>query len=432
MKNYLAVLLMLTLLLLSAACVNNVLNTPPPEHQPAIEAETPPEYQSPKTEILKVDKTPALPAKIAIITNDVTQNEEEFRSAQELISKYGEEKVVHKVWPIKFPEEREKMIEIVQHLAADPQVKALIINQCVQNSLAAVDKLLKTRDDIFLVAINPIEDPALIVQRFNLVLNADEIMMGEAMPIQAQKMGAKTFVHLSFPRHMTYKIISARYELLKKNCEVLGMEFVTYTLHDPTANLPTTGSSVYLLEEIPKLVEQYGKDTAFFCTTCALQVPLIKAVVDAGAIFPQPCCPSPFHGFPLALGLVSGIIDKVYEAVLEPSCFDSVSNSDILEMIIDQTIEKLAEKNMLGRVSTWPVPISMLCTYAAADYAFKWIEGEVPKEGIDIAVFEQCMADYANVQCFIRTLGTHAADAELVEGEFPNWLFLREEYIIYE
>ena len=86
LKNYLAVLLMLTLLLLLAACVNNEINTPPPEQQPAIEAETPPEFQSPKTETLKVDKTPALPAKIAIITNDVTQNEEEFRSAQELIS----------------------------------------------------------------------------------------------------------------------------------------------------------------------------------------------------------------------------------------------------------------------------------------------------------------------------------------------------------
>ena len=274
--------------------------------------------------------TPLNPAtaKIVIITTDVTQNEEEYRSAQEMEKKYGEDRIIHKIWPVKFTEEGEQMIRLVQKIAADPEVKALIINQCVQNSLAAVQKLLETRDDIFLVAIQPTENPPDIAKCFNLILYADEIMMGDAMPLQAIKMGAKTFVHLSFPRNMYNALILARYGMLKENCEKLGMEFVTYTVPDPIGDIGMVGAQQVMLEEIPKIVAQYGKDTAFFTTNCDLQAPLIKAVVETGAIYPQPCCPSPFHGFPLALGLVSGTFGVVDDRVDEQSVFEALGTED--------------------------------------------------------------------------------------------------------
>ena len=359
--------------------------------------------------------------KIAIITNDVTCNEEEYRSAAQMVAKYGEDKIIHKVWPVKFPEEGEQMIRIVQQIAADPDIKALIINQAVQNTMAAVDKLLETRSDIFLVAIQPTENPPDIARRFNLVLNTDEVAMGYGMPAQAKKMGAKTFVHLSFPRHMSYALISARYAILVEECKKQGLDFVTYTIPDPTGDIGMYGAQQVMLEEIPKLIKHYGEDTAFFCTNCGLQIPLIRAVVDFHGIYVQPCCPSPFHGFPLALGLVSE----------GQSVFDVAGTKDAVSVTVAKITEKLREKNMIGRVSTWPVPVAMMNTAAATEYAFKWINGEVPKNGIDLAVLKKCMANYAGVECSVRTLGTEDADKDVADQAYPNWVMVREGYLTF-
>jgi hypothetical protein len=412
MKRHIA--LLLTLLLTLAACTATPTEAPPPplpEEQPAPEApvEPAPELEKP------------FPGKIAIITNDVIGYEEEYRSAAQVVAKYGEDKVIHKLWPTKYPEEREKMIRIVQQIAEDPDVKALIINQAVHNSLAAVNKLLESRSDMFIVACQPTENPPDIAKSFNLILDTDEVGMGPAMAQQAQKLGAKTFVHLSFPRHMSYATFSARYELIKEGCAKLGIKLVNHNVTDPTGDIGMAGAQQFMLEEIPKLVKEYGEDTAFFTTNCGFQIPLIKAAVDAHGIYIQPCCPSPFNGFPTALSLVA--VDGHYQSV-----FDVAGTQDTATIIIARIREKLAEKNMLGRVSTWPVPVSMLSTAAAAEYAIKWINGEVPKEGIDIAALEQCMADYSGVECFTRTLGTHESDFDISDIPLPNWLLVREGY----
>ena len=34
-----------------------------------------------------------------------------------------------------------------------------------------------------------------------------------------------------------------------------------------------------------------------------MQEPLIKSTLQEGAIFPQQCCPSPYHAYPSALGI---------------------------------------------------------------------------------------------------------------------------------
>jgi hypothetical protein len=272
---------------------------------------------------------------------------------------------------------------------------------------------------MFLVAVQPTENPPDIAQRFNLVLMPDELAMGPAMARQAHKMGATTFVHLSFPRHMAYPLIFARHELIKEECAKLGIEFVDYTVQDPTGEIGMVGR---LLEDMPRLIKEYDEDTAFFCTNCGLQIPLIKAVVDVRAIYVQPCCPSPFHGFPLALGLVT---EEYY------SIFDTFGNQDTVAKVVAKTTEKLREKGMLGRVSTWPVPVAMMNTVAATEYAIKWINEEVPQDSIDIDVLEQCMADYTGVAVSIRTLGTYEADSAVMDGTVANWVLVIMDYLTY-
>ena len=234
------------------------------------------------------------------------------------------------------------------------------------------------------------------------------LAMGDAIPIQAKKLGAKVFVHYSFPRHMSQVLLSSRRELMKKKCAELGLEFVDATAPDPTGDSGLPGAQQFILEDVPKMVAKYGKDTAFFSTNCAMQIPLIKSVVDTGAIYPQPCCPSPYHGFPTALGIESDL-----------------SKQDNIKHVIDETRRILKEKGMTGRLSTWPVPVAMMGTVAGTEYAFKVIDGEVPFDKLDVKVLEQCMSDYAKVAVETNPYVDEAGK------KYDNFLFVLMDFLTY-
>jgi hypothetical protein len=345
--------------------------------------------------------------KVAIVTNTVSQNEEEYRSAQEMVAKYGD-RVVHVTWPDNFMAEQEQMVSVVAKLAYDPDVKAVIINQAVPGTNAAVDKLLETRGDVFIVYCTPQENPPDVAARAQIIMMPDELAMGNTIPTQAKKLGAKVFVHYSFPRHMSQVLLSSRREIMKKKCAELGLEFVDATAPDPTGDSGLPGAQQFILEDVPKMVAKYGKDTAFFSTNCAMQIPLIKSVVDTGAIYPQPCCPSPYHGFPTALGIESDL-----------------SKQDNIKHVIDETRRILKEKGMTGRLSTWPVPVAMMGTVAGTEYAFKVIDGEVPFDKLDVKVLEQCMSDYAKVAVETNPYVDEAGK------KYDNFLFVLMDFLTY-
>lgn len=352
----------------------------------------------------------AAPAgKVAIVTNTVSQNEEEYRSAESMTEKYGD-RIVHVTWPDNFMTEQEQMITTVGKLAADPEIKALIINQAVPGSNAAVDKLLETRDDMLIIYATPQENPEDVAVRADIILQPNELDMGPAMVEQAAKMGAKTFVHYSFPRHMAQVLLSSRRELIKEKCAELGIEFVDATAPDPTGDSGVSGAQQFILEDVPKMVAQYGKDTAFFSTNCAMQVPLIKACVSEGAIYPQPCCPSPYHGYPAALGLVSEDASAVSEMNIED--------------IVAQTTTALEEAGVLGRFSTWPVPVSMMMTVAGTEYAFEWMAGNTNGE-VDLDVLKAKMDEYAGLDC---QMAPYTDDAGTT---YDNYQLIMMDYLTY-
>ena len=353
------------------------------------------------------DAAPA--GKVAIVTNTVSQNEEEYRSAEQMTEKYGD-RIVHVTWPVNFMTEQEQMITTVSKLAADPDIKAIIINQAVPGTNPAIDKLLETRDDMLIIYATPQENPEDVAVRADIIMQPNELDMGPAMVEVAHEMGAKTFVHYSFPRHMAQVLLSGRRDLIMAKCEELGIEFVDATAPDPTGDSGTAGAQQFILEDVPKMVAQYGKDTAFFSTNCAMQVPLIKACVEQGAMYPQPCCPSPYHGYPTALGLVAE--------------GDSAAAVTIDE-IVAQTTAALDEAGVLGRFGTWPVPTSMMMTIAGTEYAFEWMEGNTDGD-LDLAVLTEKMGEYAGLECEVTPYTDEAGTT------YDNYLLIMMDYLIYE
>jgi hypothetical protein len=100
-----------------------------------------------------------------------------------------------------------------------------------------------------------------------------------------------------------------------------------------------------------------------------MQEPLIKKVLDEGAIFPEQCCPSPYHGYPGALGI------EIPE--------DKVGNVDF---IISEITAKVAEKGNSGRMGTWTVPAAIALIRACGAYAVEYAQGNVERQDIDAFV----------------------------------------------
>ncbi len=324
--------------------------------------------------------------KIGIMTTTVVQNEEEYRAAQNVIAKFGADRVVHMTFPDKFMDEQETTIANMVSMASDPDVKALLIVQAVPGTAAALDKVREIRDDLLIIAGVPGEDPSVIASKADIIFQPDELKMGYTIPAQALAQGAKTFVHYTFPRHMSYPLLSIRRDIFKAECERLGIEFVDATAPDPTGDAGVSGAQQFILEDVPRMVAKYGEDTAFFSTNCSMQVPLIKSVVDLGAIYPQPCCPSPYHGFPSALGI------EIPE-----------SKKGDINYIIDEITKIMAEKGMTGRTSTWPAPVAMMFVEGGAEYIKDWIEGNTNGK-IDEAKIKEAFKGYTGVDIEMEIL----------------------------
>ncbi len=295
--------------------------------------------------------------KIGIITGTVSQGEEEYQAAEQMLTKYGKDKIVTATYPDNFSTETEATIAQVVSLASDKDVKAIVFVQAVPGAAAAIDKVRETRPDMLFICGVVAEDPATIASKADISLLVDEISMGTSVIEQAAKQGAKTFVHISFARHLSYATIAARRELFMSTCEKLGIEYVEATAPDPTGDAGVSGAQQWIIENIPEYVKQYGKDTAFFSTNCAMQEPLIRTIAEQNAIFPQQCCPSPYHGYPAAMGI------------------DVAGHEGDVDYMLDSITTKVADYGNTGRMSTWSVPVNMLMVESGVKYAIEFCEG---------------------------------------------------------
>ena len=300
--------------------------------------------------------------KVAILTGTVSQGEEEFRAAEKAVATYGADHIITDTYPDNFMSEMETTISKLVAFASDPDVKAIVMCQAVPGATAGFTKIREElgRDDILLIAGTPQEDPAVISAASDIVMYADEVAQGDTIMETCAKWGIDVLIHYSFPRHMAMELIVGRHNLLKENADALGIELVDVTAPDPTAEAGLSASQQFILEDVPRQLETYaGKKVAFFTTNCGMQPSLQTAVLDQpNAYYPQPCCPSPYHGFPATLGLELEVGGDDAEALHEIAL-------------------ALKEHDAVGRFSTWPHPVAMTIIEIGVEYAIDYINGEI-------------------------------------------------------
>jgi len=343
MKKFLSVMLSLVLLLSIAGCSGS--------------------SDAPAADSGSEETTESAGFKIGIVTGTVSQGEEEFRAAQNMIAKYGEDMIVHVTYPDKFAQETETTISQIASLASDPEVKVIVITQAVTGSAAAIDRVKETRDDILFILGAAHEDPDTVIPRADMILELDQLTRGKNIIELAAEMGAEVFIHYSFPRHMAMELLAARRDEMKKTAEELGIEFYEVDAPDPTGDAGIPGAQQFIMEDVPRQIEKYGVNTAFFSTNCGMQEPLIKQTLEYGGIYPEQCCPSPYHAYPGALGI----------EIPEEFAGD-------VEYVHEQNALKIAEKGGTGRFATWLRPANPTMIEAGVEYGILYANGEVGKD----------------------------------------------------
>jgi len=302
---------------------------------------------------------------IGVVTGSVSQSEDDLRGAEKLIELYGDVKnggmIKHLTYPDNFMDQMDVTISQIVSLADDPLMKAIVVNQAVPGTAEAFKRVREKRTDILLFAGEPHEDPPVIQEAADIALNSDFIARGYTIIWAAKQMGAKKFVHISFPRHMSYETLGLRRLIMEQACKDLGLQFVFETAPDPTTEVGVAGAQQYILEKVPQWIQKYGKETAFFCTNDAHTEPLLKQLLAYGGLFVEADLPSPLMGYPGALDL------------------DLKAEAGDFQKILKKVEDAVVAKGGAGRFGTWAYSYGFTVTAGLGEFAKMIIEGKAQK-----------------------------------------------------
>ncbi len=302
---------------------------------------------------------------IAIVTGSVSQSEDDRRGAEAFQAMYGEDMVQLAIYPDNFMDETETTIQTIVNFTDDPLMKAIIVNQAIPGTAEAFRQVKERRPDILCIAGESHEDLPVIGEAADLVCNNDFVARGYLMIHTAHELGCDTFVHISFPRHMSYETMSRRVAVMKETCKDLGMEFVLETAPDPTSDVGVSGAQQYILEHAPEWIEKYGQNSAYFCTNDAHTEPLLKQLLAYGGYFIEADLPSPLMGYPGALGI------------------DLTDANGDFEKILAEVEKAVVEKGGAGRFGTWAYSYGYTVSAGLAQHAYNVITGVSELDEID-------------------------------------------------
>ena len=302
---------------------------------------------------------------IGIVTGSVSQSEDDRRGAEAFQEKYGEDRVILATYPDNFTEELETTVQTIVNLSDDPEMKAIIVNQAIPGTTEAFRQIKERRPDIICIAGESHEDLPEIGSAADLVCNNDFVARGYLIIRTAHELGCDTFVHISFPRHLSYETMSRRVAIMKAACEEFGMNFVMESAPDPTTDVGVPGAQAYIAEHVPEWVEKYGQNSAYFCTNDAHTEPLLRGLLENGGYFIEADLPSPLMGYPGALGL------------------DLTEEAGDFKKILAKVESAVVEKGGAGRFGTWAYSYGYTVSAGLAQHAMNVIDGNSELTDID-------------------------------------------------
>lgn len=296
--------------------------------------------------------------RIGIVTGSFSQSEDDRRGAEAFQNKYGEDKVTLAIYPDNFTDEYETTLDVMTGFADDPKIKAVVVNQAIEGTSEAFRRIKEKRPDILCIAGEPFDDFDDISESADLVVKNDFVSRGYLMIWTAHELGCDTFVHISFPRHLSYESYSRRVNIMKAACEEFGLKFAMEEAPDPTTEVGVPGAQEYVSDHVQGWVDKYGQNSAYFCTNDAHTEPLIKGLLEYGGYFIEADLPSPIMGYPGALDL------------------DLTGAGGDFEKITSEVEAAIVADGGAGRFGTWTSSLGFTNSAALAEHARNVILGQ--------------------------------------------------------
>ena len=298
---------------------------------------------------------------VGVVTVSVSQAEDSFRGAEAIAKKYGNVQDGGRInvvtIPDNFMQEQETTISLITSLADDPKMKAIVINESVPGTYSAFKTIREKRPDILLFSSSSHEDPVQVSKVADVVINPDSIARGYLIVKAAHDLGAKKFMHISFPRHLSYEVIAKRRDVMEQTAKDLGMEYIEMSAPDPVSDVGVPGAQQFILEQVPNWIAKYGKDTAFFATNDAQTEPLLRQIAKNGGYFIEADLPSPTMGYPGAFGIQFADEEKGNWA-----------------KILEKVEKEVTANGGAGRMGTWAYSYSFSTAEALTELAIKAVE----------------------------------------------------------
>lgn len=294
--------------------------------------------------------------KIAVITKPLSEDRETFEVAKQLQQKHGDN-IITVTYPHNYTVYPEQIVSTISTLATDPDVRVIIIPEVVNGTAAGIEKLRETRNDILIITGMTEENAAQIAPLSDLCFIENKTATGTTIIEQAVSMKAKTFVYITCENDLENSAISAHEELLRETCSSMEISFIEAIAPDPSGVDGVTGTQAWINKNVPLYVDEFGKNTAFYASNEAMSIPLVQQVAVCGAILPQLCNPSPYHGYPEAFDI------------------DLTGHEADTSYLLNQIESVVASYNNTGRMAAWSVPQNVIVLKAGVDYSLQWCKG---------------------------------------------------------
>lgn len=343
--------------------------------------------------------------KIGIVTPTLSTSEDEFRAGAEMVAKYPNI-VRHVTLPENFNAELETGISQILSLADDPKMKAIIVSSGQSGLLPAFNQIREKRPDILTIA-TMLDEPDLMSKYIDLNFSTDWVRRGVTIPTKAKEMGAKTFIHYSFPTHLAKEEVFSRKETMKKTCEELGLEFVEIITPDPQTGDGPAAMQQFLREDLPRQIDKYGKDTNIFGSNCPMYDVIIDEALKLKFIVAEQCCPTPTQAYPTVLNL------EIEE--------EDLGNYDKINDLIR---EKVKAAGMTGRLSGWDMPSQIYIPKFEVELAKYIIDNNLQVDGLTLS--KEFLDSFSE-----EIMDGVRADFEPISEELNNYFLLILDSIYY-
>ena len=342
--------------------------------------------------------------KVGIVTPTLSVSEDEFRGATNMVEKYPDN-VVHVTLPENFNTEIETAISQIVSLADDEDMKAIVVVSGQSGLLPALQQVKEKRSDIITMTAPIWDDPDMMSEYIDVNLDANWARRGETIVNLAKKMGSKTFIHYSFPTHLSKESVAKRRDMMKETCEKEGIEFVEVITPDPQTGQGPAAMQQFLSEDIPRQIEKYGPETNIFGSNCGMYEVILSKALELKYTVAEQCCPTPTQAYPTVMNLE---IDEK----------DSQNFDKINEMIS----EKAKESDMSGRLGGWPMPMTVFLPEFAVELAMEMVSNDLTKEDV-------CTSEY--LQKFAQDKYGITVEFEKLKDETDNYQLMIMEQIVY-